>query len=468
MNVRRSVAVGGALLVLVGLISAPQMLFGSEQPRAKELVQNACAGCHRLEGAPLSRLEKKAPDLIGAGSKFKHEWLVGWLTGKEPLLYAKSYRWDQAQTPQPHMTVSQADAEEIAKYLGTNFTDSKVTAGAIDMTTFSKQEAAFGEKIFKEHACIGCHQVREGERTVGGPQSTSLIEAGRRLKADWIYRFNSNPPDYVPHSGEFVGDVSALGLRYVTGYIATRGWEDFQYYEPWKSREFEQASVERGTVAYKEYCSQCHGAIGKGDGPAASGLDPKPAIHANIPFEKVPTDYLYNVIYYGGRAVGKSPTMPYWGLTIGQQGVADVMAYLKATFKGAPETAEAPVSAAGAACVQPRKTVKAPNDFLARTNPLSASAEVIQAGKTLFLKTAQPAACAMCHGDRGDGKGFMGAALVPPPRNFTCGAMMKDLPDGQLFWIIKNGSPGTGMMSFAGLPDEQVWQLIHYIRSLAK
>jgi mono/diheme cytochrome c family protein len=45
---------------------------------------------------------------------------------------------------------------------------------------------------------------------------------------------------------------------------------------------------------------------------------------------------------------------------------------------------------------------------------------------------------------------------------------MKDLPDGQLFWIIKNGSPGTGMMPFSTLPDEQVWQLIHYIRSLAK
>jgi mono/diheme cytochrome c family protein len=45
---------------------------------------------------------------------------------------------------------------------------------------------------------------------------------------------------------------------------------------------------------------------------------------------------------------------------------------------------------------------------------------------------------------------------------------MNDLPDGQLFWIIKKGSMGTGMMSFAGLPDEQVWQLIQYIRTLAK
>ncbi|MDP1768920.1 MAG: c-type cytochrome [Nitrospirota bacterium] len=468
MNVRKGVMVGGALLTLVGLMSAPRMLFGSDQVRAKELVQNTCAGCHRVEGAPLSRLEKKAPDLIGVGSKFKHEWLVSWLAGKEPPLYAKSYRWDQSQTPQPHMAISQTDAEEVAKLLETEFLDPKVTAGAIDMATFSKQEAAFGEKIFREHACIGCHQVREGDKTMGGPQSTSMAEAGKRLKADWIYRFNSNPPDYVPHSGEFVGDVSALGLRYVTGYIATRGWDDFHYYEPWKSEPFGHASPDRGKVIYKEYCAQCHGATGKGDGPAASGLDPKPAIHANIPFEKVPIDYLYNVIYYGGKAVGKSPTMPYWGLTIGQQGVADVMAYLKVTFKGAPEAASAPGVGASGACVQSRKTSKAPDEFLAKTNPLPASAGTIEAGKALFLKTAQPVACAMCHGNHGDGKGFMGAALVPPPRNFTCGAMMKDLPDGQLFWIIKNGSPGTGMMSFAGLPDEQVWQLIHYIRSLAK
>jgi Cytochrome C oxidase, cbb3-type, subunit III len=46
--------------------------------------------------------------------------------------------------------------------------------------------------------------------------------------------------------------------------------------------------------------------------------------------------------------------------------------------------------------------------------------------------------------------------------------MMRELSDGQLFWVIKNGSAGTGMMSFAGLPDDQVWQLIAYIRSLAK
>jgi mono/diheme cytochrome c family protein len=227
--------------------------------------------------------------------------------------------------------------------------------------------------------------------------------------------------------------------------------------------------VDRGKVIYKEYCSQCHGATGKGDGPAASGLEPKPAIHANIPFDKVPIDYLYNVINHGGAAMGKSANMPYWGLTIGQQGVADVMAYLKVTFKGGPQAAQAaPSGSPSGVCPQPRKTVKAPAEFLQMTNPLPETLETVHAGKTLFLETAKPVACALCHGTEGNGQGVMGAGLIPPPRNFTCGTMMKGLPDGQLFWIIKNGSPGTGMMSFAGLPDDQVWQLIRYVRSLAK
>jgi len=37
--------------------------------------------------------------------------------------------------------------------------------------------------------------------------------------------------------------------------------------------------------------------------------------------------------------VGKSPDMPDWGLTIPPQDMADLIAYLRATFKGAPEEA---------------------------------------------------------------------------------------------------------------------------------
>lgn len=468
MKWRRGMMIGATVLGLVGLMSFPRLLFGSDQSRAKELLQQACVSCHRIEGTAESRFNLRAPDLIWAGSKYQRPWLIRWLTGKEAPLYAKGYRWDLSEGPMKHPVVTEAEANAIADYFEKHNKDPRVKIGAFDVDKISKFDVTFGGMAYKAHACLGCHTIEENGKLIGGPQSAALQNAGQRYNMDWLYRFGLNPQDFIVHTGEFLADATDPQLRAVIGFLAAQGVKDFKYYEPWTSQEFTNASVDRGKGLYKEYCAQCHGLAGKGDGPAASGLEPKPAIHANIPFEKLPIDYLYNVINHGGATMGKSPNMPYWNLTIGQQGVADVIAYLKATFKGAPEIATAPPGGAGDACVQARKTVKAPDDFLTKTNPLPGSAGTINAGKTLFLKTAQPVACAMCHGELGDGKGFMGTALTPPPRNFTCGAMMKNLPDGQLFWIIKNGSPGTGMMSFGGMPDESVWQLIHYIRSLAK
>lgn len=119
-------------------------------------------------------------------------------------------------------------------------------------------------------------------------------------------------------------------------------------------------------------------------------------------------------------------------------------------------------------CVQPRKTATAPEDMLARTSSFPASSEVLQAGKELYLREAKPMACAMCHGKKGEGKGPVSGNMVPPARDFSCGAMMREISDGQLFWITKNGSPGTGMIAYPELSDDEIWRLVHYIRSLAK
>jgi mono/diheme cytochrome c family protein len=358
----------------------------------------------------------------------------------------------------------------MVDYFEKHFIDPLVTIGAFDLSKVTKKSVEFGAQAFKDHACIGCHTIQENGELVGGPQSVNLAESGKRYNADWVFRFGINPQDYTPHSGEFLADATEVGLRALIGYLMTLGVPDFQYYEPWTSPEFGQASVTRGKVLYKEYCSQCHGATGKGDGPAASGLSPKPAVHVNIPFEKLPMEYLYNVIAHGGRSVGKSTSMPYWDLTIGQQGVADVIAYLQKTFTGTPEMASTSPKGDGPSgvCPQPRKTKRSPGKFRKMTNPLAASPDNVKAGEILYQQTAQPLACMNCHGVKGDGQGPMGAALDPRPRNFTCGKTMKDISDGQMYWIIKNGSTGTAMMAFKGMPDNQVWQLIHYIRSLTK
>ena len=72
----------------------------------------------------------------------------------------------------------------------------------------------------------------------------------------------------------------------------------------------------------------------------------------------------------------------------------------------------------------------------------------------------------MCHGKTGAGDGKLGKVLKPQPRNFTCAKTMKKISAGQMFWIIKNGSKGTGMVAHKKkLKDKEIWDIIKYIRT---
>jgi mono/diheme cytochrome c family protein len=119
-------------------------------------------------------------------------------------------------------------------------------------------------------------------------------------------------------------------------------------------------------------------------------------------------------------------------------------------------------------CPQLRKTKKAPSRYVLKQNPLYATEKNIGRGKLLYQKEAKPTACKMCHGIRGNGNGFLARGLEPAPRNFTCTGTMQSLSDGQLFWIIKNGSKGTGMPAHKfTLSDKDIWQIIHYLKRFA-
>jgi mono/diheme cytochrome c family protein len=121
-----------------------------------------------------------------------------------------------------------------------------------------------------------------------------------------------------------------------------------------------------------------------------------------------------------------------------------------------------------AECPQDRKTPTAPKEFLSKNNPVPLNSEALKAGETIFQLSGKPITCKTCHGVKGDGIAESDFESTPPPRNFSCAETMKALPDGQLFWIIRNGSPNTSMFAFPSLSDKQVWQLIHYIRQFSK
>ncbi|TKS60447.1 MAG: cytochrome c [Nitrospira sp.] len=104
------------------------------------------------------------------------------------------------------------------------------------------------------------------------------------------------------------------------------------------------------------------------------------------------------------------------------------------------------------------------------TNPLPATPDMIAKGKALFEGKAF---CRACHGQ--DGKGFgsdiePGSLKGPLPRNFTDQEWQAARKDGELFWILKNGSKGTNMASFIPqvLTDEEAWQVLLYVRSFGR
>lgn len=321
---------------------------------AAALIDQRCRSCHRFEGKPESKFRIAAPDLMWGGQKYQHEWLVGWLQGREPSMYPRAYRWDQPGQRPSHPAVVAEEAEAIADYFEKRFRDPRVAEGAYDPSTLTEQESRMGAELFRQYSCIGCHQIPVDGRPEGGPVSTTFFDAGRRYDPDWVWAFNLDPPSFIPHSGEYVANLSEHKVRWLTGYLMTLGVDDFVFAKPWQAEPFANADSERGAQVYREYCAQCHGVSGEGDGPAASG--PKPAVHARMAIDQLPDDYLYNVIFYGGKTVGKSALMPDWGLTLTAQQIADVISYMKATF----QAAGAEPAAAGGACPQPRATPKAP------------------------------------------------------------------------------------------------------------
>ncbi len=94
-------------------------------------------------------------------------------------------------------------------------------------------------------------------------------------------------------------------------------------------------------------------------------------------------------------------------------------------------------------------------------NPLQLNEKNLYGGKKVFATY-----CLMCHGEKGDGKGFLytSGKYIYPPATLISGKM-KNKPDGEIFHSI---TVGYGIMGAHGsqiLPDER-WEIVLYIREV--
>jgi mono/diheme cytochrome c family protein len=134
-----------------------------------------------------------------------------------------------------------------------------------------------------------------------------------------------------------------------------------------------------------------------------------------------------------------------------------LLALLVVTWVLWAQEAQAPPKAQPA----PPAEYKIPAEAAQKANPVKATPEGMAKAKKMYAMD-----CAMCHGGNGDGKGEL-AADMKNVTDFTKPDAMKDRADGELFHIIRKGK---GDMPPEGdrAKDDDVWNLVNYIRSLAK
>jgi mono/diheme cytochrome c family protein len=104
-----------------------------------------------------------------------------------------------------------------------------------------------------------------------------------------------------------------------------------------------------------------------------------------------------------------------------------------------------------------------PADAMSLKNPVTPTAESQAHAKTVYGYD-----CAMCHGVNGNGKGDLVEELkLTEMKDFTDPGALKGMPDGELFYIIKNGKgkmPGEGDRA----KTDDMWNMVVLVRSFSR
>ncbi len=97
-----------------------------------------------------------------------------------------------------------------------------------------------------------------------------------------------------------------------------------------ESHAIDPRILERGKQTFGQYCANCHGADGKGDGIASQNLPIKPQnLTEGRILNALPDHFLFNIIAHGGQEVGLSPLMPNFKPFLSDVQIREVIAYVR-------------------------------------------------------------------------------------------------------------------------------------------
>ncbi len=231
-------------------------------------------------------------------------------------------------------------------------------------------------------------------------------------------------------------------------------------------------AAHEGYELFAAHCEACHGAMGRGDGPAATALRVRPRDFWDERYRYVstlngvPTQEDLVQTIGSGRHFGAMPSRP----NLTDQEVRILAQYVREItrlgwadrltkeFADDDETTPEEIEEIALERVTPGEVVTA------HWHGAGFQAD-LEAGRKLYLES-----CAACHGPWGRGDGLdMPLDERGKPievRDLTSGKFRGGTCQDEIFKRIRCGIPGTPM-SAAAATDEEIWQLVHYVQFLA-
>lgn len=214
------------------------------------------------------------------------------------------------------------------------------------------------------------------------------------------------------------------------------------------------AATPPGKELYDRHCAECHGRDGKGDGPAAIFLNPRPRDFSTGQYKvrttedgSLPSD---DDLARSVREGLQGSAMPAWKGLLTEAQTAAVLDYIKSF---SPRFANEKV----------------------KTLTLGPPVPATKASVARGFKVYDSLGCAGCHGTDGrgkeavqttfedDGNHPLRAADLTAPWTFRGGPTPRDI-----YLRFRTGMSGTPMPSFVGAAtDAEMWDLANYVASLA-
>ncbi len=208
--------------LLIGMLLLAVGVWGNSAAASPALVkEKQCGSCHRFSK---DDAERPAPDLFFAGDKFKKEWLENFLKQPETIRLAGHTRdpgflKGKPQASAPHPILNPQEAQQMTDHLMSLKT--LKDNPPLNLPDLSKGARVRVKILFeRDYSCIACHQSYNLARQPrGGVSGPSLIDAGRRLRPEWVYQWLKDPKQFTARGRMPVYKFDDETLRKLTQYI---------------------------------------------------------------------------------------------------------------------------------------------------------------------------------------------------------------------------------------------------------